>query len=113
MLGLLAMVSPGLGMVGFPQGVSFEYDVYCCFVFAMVSVSCLPMGEGRGGVQPQLYADNLKCVSRDPGLLLHAAQVHHWVMSGWFVRSLHLVKCVLFSTSTDVRKEYEGLGTFS
>ena len=26
------------------------------------------------GVQPQLYADNLKCVSRDPGLLLHAAR---------------------------------------
>ena len=25
-------------------------------------------------VQTQLYADNLKCVSRDPGLLLHAAR---------------------------------------
>ena len=26
------------------------------------------------GVQPQLYADNLKSVSRDPNLLLHAAR---------------------------------------
>ena len=26
------------------------------------------------GVQPQLYADNLKCVSRDPGVLLSAAR---------------------------------------
>ena len=28
----------------------------------------------RGGVQPQLYADNLKCVSRGPDLLLKAAR---------------------------------------
>ena len=26
------------------------------------------------GVEPQLYADNLKCVSRNPGLLLRAAR---------------------------------------
>ena len=26
------------------------------------------------GVEPQLYADNFKCVSRDPGLLLKAAR---------------------------------------
>ena len=26
------------------------------------------------GVQPQLYADNLKCVSQDPGFLLRAAR---------------------------------------
>ena len=36
------------------------------------------------GVQPQLYADNLKCVSKDPGLLLNAARF----MSGCLVRSL-------------------------
>ena len=37
------------------------------------------------GVQPQLYADNLKCVSRDPDLLfLECYSVHHWVCSvGW------------------------------
>ena len=27
------------------------------------------------GVEPQLYADNLKCVSRDPGVLLRAARL--------------------------------------
>ena len=27
-----------------------------------------------GGVQPQVYADNLKCVSKDADLLLHAAR---------------------------------------
>ena len=37
------------------------------------------------GVEPQLYADNLKCVSRDPDVLLRL------VMFGWSVRSLHLV----------------------
>ena len=26
------------------------------------------------GVEPQLYADNVKCVSRDPDLLLNAAR---------------------------------------
>ena len=31
-------------------------------------------GRGEGGGQPQLCADNLKCVSGDPGLLLNAAR---------------------------------------
>ena len=54
------------------------------------------------GVQPQLYADNLKCVSRDPALLLHAAR--------FTTGSVQLVgqdpapsKCVLLSTSRTVR----------
>ena len=38
------------------------------------------------GVQPQLYAENLKCVSRDPDLLLNAAQFT-LVMFGWLVLS--------------------------
>ena len=59
-------------MVGFLIAV-LEYDVYCCFVSALVSLSCCPLP----GVQPQLYADNLKCVSRDPGLLLRAARFQH------------------------------------
>ena len=56
------------------------------------------------GVQPQLYADNLKCVSRDPDLLLNAARF----TTGYF----RLVgqepapsKCVLLSTSRDVRRD--------
>ena len=56
------------------------------------------------GVQPQLYADNLKCLSRNPDLLLSAA---------WFTtRYVRLVgqepapsKCVLLSTSREVRKD--------
>ena len=80
----------------------FEHDVYCCFVPALVSVSCCTWW-----VQPQLYADNLKCVSGDPGvlwrvsrdpgvlwrvsgdpdLLLRAARFT-LVMCGWLVRSL-------------------------
>ena len=56
------------------------------------------------GVQPQFYADNLKCVSRDPDLLLNAAR--------FTTGSVRLVcqepapsKCVLSSTSRMVRKD--------
>ena len=79
---------------------SFEYDVHCSSVSALVEVSCCS-GEG---VQPQLYADNLKCVSRDPGLLLNAAR--------FTTRYVRLVgqelapsKCVLLSTSREVRRD--------
>ena len=56
------------------------------------------------GVEPQLYADNLKCVSRDPGLLLTAAR-----FTSGYVRLVGQEpapsKCVLFSTSREVRKD--------
>ena len=56
------------------------------------------------GVQPQLYADNLKCVSGDPGLLLNAAR-----FTTGYVRSVGQEpapsKCVLLSTSREVRKD--------
>ena len=55
------------------------------------------------GVRPQLYADNLKCLSRNPDLLLRAAR--------FTTRYVRLVgqepapsKCVLLSTSREVRK---------
>ena len=48
---------------------SFEHDVYCCVVFALVSLLA-----AQAGVEPQLYADNLKCVSTHPDLLLSAAR---------------------------------------
>ena len=58
----------------------------------------------RVGVQPQLYADNLKCSSRSPELLLHAAR--------FTTKYVRLVgqepapnKCVLLSTSREVRKD--------
>ena len=49
--------------------VRIEHDVYCCVVLALVWIS-----GAQEGVQPQLYADNLKCVSRDPGVFLRAAR---------------------------------------
>ena len=56
------------------------------------------------GVQPQLYADNLKCVSKDPGLLLSAAR-----FTTGYVRLVGQEpapsKCTLLSTSREVRKD--------
>ena len=59
------------------------------------------------GVQPQLYADNLKCLSRSPELLLHAAR--------FTTKYVRLVgqepapsKCVLLRTSREVRKDMKG-----
>ena len=56
------------------------------------------------GVQPQLYADNLKCISRDPELLLHAAR-----FTTQYVRLVGQEpapsKCVLLSTSREVRRD--------
>ena len=58
----------------------------------------------HGGVQPQLYADNNKCVSMDPGSLLHAAR-----FTTGYVRLVGQEpapsKCVLLSTSREVRKD--------
>ena len=52
----------------------------------------------------QLYADNLKCVFRDPGVLLRAAK-----FTTGYVRlvgqELAPSKCVFLSTSRVVRKE--------
>ena len=46
-----------------PPGLLFEHDVHCCrYLAAQVEF------------EPQLYADDLECVSRGPGLLLRAAK---------------------------------------
>ena len=56
------------------------------------------------GVRPQLYADNLKCLSGNPDLLLHAAR-----FTTGYVRLVGQEpapsKCVLLSTSREVRKD--------
>ena len=56
------------------------------------------------GVEPQLYADNLKCVSGDPDLLLSAAR-----FTTGYVRLVGQEpaprKCVLLSTSRVVRED--------
>ena len=56
-----------------------------------------------GWVEPQFYADNLKCVSRDPDLLLRAAR-----FTTGYVRLVGQEpapsECVLLSTSRVVRR---------
>ena len=60
--------------------------------------------SAQDGVQLQLFADNLKCLSRRPDFLLHAAR-----FTTKYVRlvgqELAPSKCVLLSTSTKVRKD--------
>ena len=58
-------------------------------------------------MQPQLFADNFKCVSRDPGVLLRAAR-----FTTGYVRLVGQQaapsKCVLMSTSRSVRGDTRG-----
>ena len=65
---------------GIPQGCPLSM----MFIVALYLPWCLYLAAHEG-VQPQLYADNLKCVSRDPGLLLHAARFTSGY--GWLVKS--------------------------
>ena len=59
--------------------------------------------EAQDGVSPQFFTNNLKCFSRDPGLLLRAA----WFTTG-YVRLVGQEfapsQCVLLSTSKVVRR---------
>ena len=73
------------------------------FIVALYLIWCRYL-TAQVGVQPQLYADNLKCLSRDPELLLHAAR--------FTTKYVRLVgqepapsKCVLLSTSREVRRD--------
>ena len=84
----------------YPSEVSVEYGVHCSFVSTLV---CRYLGA-QERVQPQLYADNLKCVSRDPGGFLRAAR-----FTSRYVRLVGQerapCKCVLMSTSRAVRSD--------
>ena len=82
---------------GIPQGCPLSmmfivalYLPWCWFLSAQV------------GVRPQLYADNLKCLSQDPDLLFAAAR-----FTTGYVRLVGQEpapsKCVLLSTSREVR----------
>ena len=84
---------------GIPQGCHLSMKS----IVALYLPWCRYLGA-QDGVQPQLYADNLKCVSRDPGALLRAAR--------FAVGYVRLVgqepapsKCVLLSTSRAVRSD--------
>ena len=54
---------------GIPQGCPLSM----MFIVALYLPWCRYLAA-QDGVQPQLYSDNLKCLSRGPDLLLHAAR---------------------------------------
>ena len=92
---------------GIPQGCPFSM----MFIVSLYLSWCRYLAA-HDGVQLQLYADNLKCVSRDPDLLLNAARFttgYVWLVGQEPAPS----KCVLLSTSRMVRKGDEGLGAVS
>ena len=84
---------------GIPQGCPLSM----MFVVALYLPWCRYL-SAQVGVEPQLYADNLKCTSGDPELLLHAAR-----FTTGYVRlvgqELAPSKCVLLSTSRAVRND--------
>ena len=65
---LLAVVNLGLEMEVFLRGCPLSM----IFIVALYLPWCRYLGA-QCGVSPQGYDDNLKCVSRDLGLLLRAA----------------------------------------
>ena len=129
--GILDCVLSSLGLPGWFRHAYFEYHAHVRLRFRLASGlgkawirdGGIPQGRplsmmfvvvlylpwcryfaAQVGVQAQLYADNLKCLSRDPELLLRAAK--------FITRYVRLVgqepapsKCVLLSTSREVRKE--------
>ena len=84
---------------GIPQGCPLSM----MFIVALYLPWCRYL-SAQVGVEPQLYADNLKCTSRDPGMLLHAAR-----FTTGYVRLVGQEpapsKCVLLSTSRTVRDD--------
>ena len=77
------------------------------FIVAMYLPWCRYL-DAQEGVEPQLYADNLKCVSRGPLRLLRAAEftTGHVRLVG---QETAPSKCVLLSTSRAVRKDMRDL----
>ena len=90
---------PWTGDVRIPQGCPLSM----MFIVALYLPWCRYLAA-QGGVRPQLYADNLKCVSRDPGVLLRAAKftTGHVRLVG---QEPAPSKCVFLSTSRVVRKD--------
>ena len=134
--GILDRVLSGLGLLGWFRNAYLEYHAHVRLRFKLASGlgepwtrnGRIPQGcplnmmlivalylpwcrylAAHEGVQPQLYADNLKCVSRDPDLLLRAAR-----FTTVYVRLVGQEpapsKCVLLSTSGEIGEGYEGLG---
>ena len=84
---------------GIPQGCPLSM----MFIVALYLPWCKYLAA-QEGVEPQLYADNLKSVSRDPGVLLRAARV-----TSGYVRLVGQEpapsKCDFMSTFGEVRKD--------
>ena len=84
---------------GIPQGCPLSM----MFIVALYLPWCRYL-SAQVGVRPQLYADNLKCLSGNPGLLMFAAR-----FTTGYVRLVGQEpapsKCVLLSTSREVRKD--------
>ena len=130
----LDRVLSSLGLPGWFRHAYFEYHAHVRMMFKLASGLGAPLTRDGGtpqgcplsmmfivvlylpwcrylcaqaGVQPQLYADNLKCVSRDPDLLLSAAR-----FTTGYVRLVGQepapCKCVLLSTSREVRHNMRG-----
>ena len=132
--GILDRVLSSLGLPGWFRHAYFEYRAHVRLRFKLASGlgqswtrdGDIPQGcplsmmfivalylpwcrylSAQVGVRPQLYADNLKCLSRDPDLLLHAAR-----FTTGYVRLVGQepapIKCVLLSTSKAVGKDMKG-----
>ena len=129
--GILDRVLSSLGLNGWFRHAYFEYHAHVRLRFKLASglgQSCtrdggIPQGcplsmmfivalylpwcrylSAQVGVRPQLYADNLKCLSSDPKLLMHAAR-----FTTGYVRLVGQEpaprKCVLLSTSKEDRRD--------
>ena len=73
------------------------------FIVALYLPWCKAL-ESIPGVRPQLYADNLKCVSGSPAALLSAARFTNLYIS-LVGQKAAPKKCVFLSTSKDVRSD--------
>ena len=130
-VGILDRVLSSLGLPGWFRHAYFEYHAHVRLRFKLASglgqswtpYGGIPQGcplsmmfivalylpwcrylSAQVGVRPQLYADNLKCLSGNPDLLLHAAR-----FTTGYVRLVGQEpapsKCVLLSTFRVVRKD--------
>ena len=61
------------GISGLPFSIPQGCPLNMMFIAALYLPWCRYLAAHEG-VEPQLYADNLTCVSRDPNLLLRAAR---------------------------------------
>ena len=133
--GILDRVLSSLGLPGWFRHAYFEYHAHVRLRFMLASGfgqswtrdGGIPQGcplsmmftvalylpwcrylSAQAGIRPQLYADNLKCLSDNPDLLLHAARfTTNYVR--WVGQEPAPSKCVLLRTSREVRKNMKGL----